>query len=43
VEFVTVEYIEWCNACRLHGELGYRTPVEAERNYYNHHTAADAA
>ncbi|WP_417289055.1 integrase core domain-containing protein [Corynebacterium variabile] len=26
VEFVTVEYIEWCNACRLHGELGYRTP-----------------
>lgn len=43
VEFVTVEYIEWCNACRLHGRLGYRTPVEAERNYYNRHTAADAA
>lgn len=43
VEFATMEYIEWYNTRRLHGELGYRAPVEAERDYYNHHTAADAA
>ena len=43
VEFATMGYIEWYNTHRIHGELRYRTPVEAEQDYYNHHTAATAA
>lgn len=43
VEFATMEYIEWYNHRRIHGELGYRTPVEAEQDYYNQYSAADAA
>jgi transposase InsO family protein len=30
VELATLEYVWWWNNSRLHGELGYRTPAEAE-------------
>ncbi|MGP5692932.1 IS3 family transposase [Corynebacterium variabile] len=41
-ESATMENIEWYNTRRVHDELSYRTPVAAEQNYYNHHTAATA-
>ncbi len=34
VELATLEYVWCCNNQRLHGELGYRTPAEAEAEYY---------
>ena len=34
VELATLEYVWWWNNQRLHGELDYRTPVEAEQAYY---------
>ncbi|HWV27916.1 MAG TPA: IS3 family transposase [Aeromicrobium sp.] len=34
VELATLEYVWWWNNARLHGELGMRTPVEAETEYY---------
>lgn len=35
VEFALLEYIEWFNQRRLHGELGHRPPAEHEANYYD--------
>lgn len=37
VELATLEYVWWWNNQRLHGELGMRTPIEAERDYYAEH------
>lgn len=34
VELATLEYVWWWNNHRLHGELGMRTPLEAEHEYY---------
>jgi len=34
VEFATLEYVWWWNNKRLHGELGMRTPIEVETEYY---------
>ena len=34
VELATLEYVWWWNNQRLHGELGYRPPIEAEDTYY---------
>ncbi|MGO2741950.1 MAG: IS3 family transposase, partial [Cellulosimicrobium funkei] len=34
VEIATLEYVWWWNNQRLHGELGMRTPIEAEQAYY---------
>nr|WP_179658480.1 IS3 family transposase [Nocardioides panzhihuensis] len=34
VELATLEYVWWWNNQRLHGELGYRTPIEVEQAYY---------
>ncbi len=34
VELATLEYVWWWNHRRLHEALDYRTPVEAEENYY---------
>ncbi|MBY8853836.1 integrase core domain-containing protein, partial [Saccharothrix sp. MB29] len=28
LEIATVEYIDWCNSRRLHGELGHVPPAE---------------
>ena len=38
VEFATLEYVDWFNHQRLHGELGMLPPAEFEARYY-----ADAA
>jgi putative transposase len=34
VEYATLEYIDWYNHRRLHGELGMRPPAEFETAYY---------
>jgi putative transposase len=34
VELATLEWVWWWNHQRLHGELGYQTPAEAENAYY---------
>ena len=37
VELATLEWVWWWNTSRLHSELGYRTPLESETDYYAHH------
>jgi putative transposase len=34
LEYALLEYIDWWNHRRLHGEIGMRTPAEAEAAYY---------
>lgn len=34
VEFATLEYVDWFNHRRLHGELGLTPPAEFEDRYY---------
>ncbi|MCQ9163970.1 IS3 family transposase [Arthrobacter sp. STN4] len=34
LEIAVAEYFDWYNHRRLHGEIGYIPPVEAEVNYY---------
>ena len=34
VELATLEWVWWFNNQRLHSELDYRTPIEAEQEYY---------
>ena len=34
VELATLEWVWWWNNVRLHGELGMRTPLEAEAEHY---------
>ena len=34
VEFATLEYIDWFNHRRLHGEIGHVPPVEFEEVFY---------
>jgi len=34
VELATLEWVWWFNNQRLHSELDYRTPIEAEQKYY---------
>jgi putative transposase len=33
VEYATLEYVDWFNHCRLHGELGMIPPAEFEATY----------
>jgi len=35
LEIAVAEYIDWFNHRRLHGEIGYLPPVEAESNFYS--------
>ena len=34
VEFATLEYVDWFNHRRLHGELGMLPPAEFEARYH---------
>jgi putative transposase len=43
VEYATLEYVDWFNHRRLHGELGMIPPVEVETHYYRQRDAALAA
>ncbi len=36
VEFATLEWIDWFNHRRLHGEIGMVPPAELEATYYRH-------
>ncbi len=43
VEFATLEYVDWFNHRRLHGELGMVPPAECEVRYYERAAALPAA
>lgn len=40
LELAVLEYINWFNCARLHGELGHITPTEKEDAYYRQQTPA---
>jgi putative transposase len=42
-EIAIIEWIDWYNAVRLHGEIGDIPPAEHEANWYLHNPAATAA
>ena len=42
-EIATAEYIDWFNHRRLHGEIGYRPPIEVENEFPNRTTPATTA
>jgi putative transposase len=35
VEYETLEYVDWFNHCRLHGEIGMIPPAERDATYYH--------
>ena len=43
LEFALLEYIDWWNHRRLHGEIGMRPPVEADDDYYRQHRPLETA
>ena len=42
-EFATIEWIDWYNTARLHGEIGHIPPHEHEANWRTAHTPATMA
>ena len=42
-EFATIEWIDWYNTARLHGEIGHIPPLEHEANWRDAHTPATMA
>ena len=42
-EFATIEWIDWYNTTRLHGEIGHIPPLEHEANWRTTHTPATMA
>jgi len=34
LELATLSWVHWFNENRLHSSIGYRTPIEAEEQYY---------
>ena len=41
LELATLDYVDWFNHTRIYENLGYRTPAEAEGEYYNAINTAD--
>ena len=35
VELATLEWVDWFNKTRLHSTIGYVSPFEFEKRYYN--------
>ncbi len=42
-EIAIIEWIDWYNAVRLHGEIGDIPPVEHEAGWYHHNPAVREA
>lgn len=42
VEYATLEYIDWYNNRRLHGQIGHLPPAEYEAVYYREHQSTPA-
>lgn len=42
-EFATIEWIDWYNTARLHGEIGHIPPLEHEAHWRTAHTPATMA
>jgi putative transposase len=42
-EIAIIEWIDWYNTVRLHGEIGDIPPAEHEADWYRHNPAASAA
>ncbi len=40
LEIAIIEWIDWYNATRLHGEIGDIPPFEHEANWYRHNAPA---
>jgi len=43
VEYATLDYIDWFNRRRLHGEIGMVPPAEFEEAYYHQQVTAAIA
>ena len=41
VEWETLNWVNWYNNERIHGAIGYATPLEAEENFYKNMNALD--
>lgn len=39
LEYATMRFVSWYNSKRLHASLGYRTPEQAEDEYYQKQAA----
>lgn len=39
LEYATMRFVSWCNSKRLHASLDYRTPEQAENEYYQKQAA----
>ena len=43
VELATLEWVDWFNKTRLHSTIGYVSPFEFERRYYDSFIESDKA
>jgi len=43
VELATLEWVDWFNKTRLNSKIGYVSPFEFERRYYDSLTESDKA
>ena len=43
VELATLEWVDWFNKTRLHSTIGYMSPFEFEKRYYDNLTLSGVA
>ena len=43
VELATLEWVDWCSKKRLHSTIGYVSPFEFEKQYYDNLTLSGIA
>ena len=43
VELTTLEWVDWFNKTRLHSTIGYMSPFEFEKRYYDNLTLSGIA